>query len=177
MQKAGEFLGRQAGFLHDRVDARCIGARLGHFDGIGKAGGFPSGDGMARGHDGSRRRGEQPRRLVGPRLLARHRRLRSVDRWNCGLGRKWLEPARVPLMATIPAADHTAAPAMAVPKEAIDSGRNRGRSDCTRTILLNNTNQAGKSRKCPQVGERPQVRDVRIVPFLTSDLRTMQKYG
>ena len=97
--------------------------------------------------------------------------------WNCGLGRKWLEPDKVPLMATIPAADHTAAPAMAMPKEAIDSGRNRGRSDCIGTILLNNTNQAGKSRKCPQVGERPQVRDVRIVPFLTSDLRTMQKYG
>jgi hypothetical protein len=40
MQKAGEFLGRQGGFLHDRVDARGIAARLGISHDIGKTGGF-----------------------------------------------------------------------------------------------------------------------------------------
>lgn len=51
---------------------------------------------------------------------------------------------------TIPAADHAAAPAKTVPQQVISNGRNRRRKDCERTILLNNTYQAKKSRKGPR---------------------------
>ena len=67
----------------------------------------------------------------------------------------------------MPATDHTATPAKAVPKEVISSGRHRRRKDCARTTLLTNTYQASKSRSGLQVGERPQLHDFRIVPIST----------
>jgi hypothetical protein len=44
-------------------------------------------------------------------------------------------------------------------------------------ILLNNANQARKSHKGSQPGERTPLRDFWIVPFLTTDGQKMEKYG
>jgi hypothetical protein len=71
----------------------------------------------------------------------------------------------------MPATDHTVTPARAVPKEVINSGPSKRRKGCARKTLLTNAYQARKSRKGLQVGERPQVRDFRIVPILTNRSR------
>jgi hypothetical protein len=87
---------------------------------------------------------------------------------NCGFGRKLAGPETTALpSATVPATDHTAMAAKAEPKEKTSSGRNMRRKNRTRETLLTNTYP---SRQIPakrsQVGKRPQLRDVRIVPIL-----------
>ena len=129
MQKAGEFPGRKAGFLHDRVDARCIGARPGISTASERRADFPPATAWLAAATGRAVAATSCGAFSARACLPETGACVLSTVWNCGLGKKWPEPARVPLMATIPAADHTAAPATATPKEAIDSGRNRGRSD------------------------------------------------
>ena len=54
-----------------------------------------------------------------------------------GLGAKWAGSKALTLpMAAMPAIDHAAMPAKAVPAQAMTNGRNRRRKDRGRTILL-----------------------------------------